>query len=73
MAAGKNTLCAHQTHPGGTDGERHFILSLHNIRGIQMLPRSGFGFEVGDMKYYDDECIVIFLKKPYTLDITFII
>ena len=47
--------------------------ALHNIRGIHMLPRTGFGFDAGDMKYYDDACIVIFLNEPYTLDITSII
>ena len=42
----------------------------HNIRGINFLPRSGFGFDAGDMKYYDEACIVIFFIEPYTLDIT---
>ena len=35
-----------------------------------MLPRTGFGFEVYDIKYYDDACVVIFLNQSFTLDIT---
>ena len=35
-----------------------------------MLPRTGFGFEANDMKYYDDACVIIFLNQSYTLDIT---
>ena len=35
-----------------------------------MLPRTGFGYEINDMKYYDDACVIIFLNQAFTLDIT---
>ena len=35
-----------------------------------MLSRTWFGFEANDMKYYDHACVIIFLKRSYTLDIT---
>ena len=43
---------------------------MHNIRGVHMLPRTGFGFEVNGMKYYDDACVVIFPNQAFMLDIT---
>ena len=47
--------------------------ALHNIRGIHILPRAGFGNDPGDMKYYDEACVVIFLNEAFTLDITSIL
>ena len=48
-------------------------MALHNIRGVHILPRIGFGFEPDDMKYDDDACIVLFLDQAYTLDIITVI
>ena len=43
--------------------------ALHFIRGIHHLPRTGFGFDAGDMKLNVEACAVIFINKAFTLDI----